>query len=307
MSARTVVVNADDDGVRVDKVVSRALGLGTAAVRRLCDGGQVRGPAGRLAAGDRVKAGMAITIAEVCWLTPVEAPLDVLATWANIVVVDKPAGLPCHPLVPGEGDSVVHRLVGRFPEIAAAAADPREGGLLHRLDTGTSGCLAVARDRSTWEALRAGLEGAIKTYLAVVVGTVAPSLVIDDAIGHDRGDRRRMVLDQDGAPCRTTARCLEQGRLATANGPLPVSLVRLELSGGRRHQLRVHMQSRGHPLLGDALYGGPAVDGAGFFLHAVALGLPGYPVVRAPVPLGWRHLLAAANCPWPDGAAFAGG
>ena len=307
MSARTVLVNADDDGVRVDKVVSRALGLGTAAVRRLCDGSQVRGPAGRLAAGDRVKAGMAITIAEVCWLTPVEAPLGVLATWANVVVVDKPAGLPCHPLVPGEGDSVVHRLVGRFPEIAGAGADPREGGLLHRLDTGTSGCLAVARDRSTWQALRAGLEGASKTYLAVVVGTVPPSFFIDDAIGHDRGDRRRMVLDQDGAPCRTTARCLGQGQLATANGPVPVSLVRLELSGGRRHQLRVHLQSRGHPLLGDTLYGGPAVDGDGFFLHAVSLGLPGYPVVRAPVPLRWMHMWAAANGPFHDGAAFAGG
>ena len=304
MSARTVVVNADDDGVRVDKVLSRALGMGTAAVRRLCDGGQVRGPAGRLAAGDRVAAGMAITIAEVCWLTPVEAPLDVLAAWANVVVVDKPVGLPCHPLVPGEGDSVVHRLVARFPEIATAAADPREGGLLHRLDTGTSGCLAVARNRSTWEALRAGLEGATKTYLALVVGTVAPSLVIDDGIGHDRGDRRRMVLAPDGAPCRTTVRCLGQGRLDTANGPVAISLVRLGLSGGRRHQLRVHMQSRGHPLLGDTLYGGPAVDGDGFFLHAVSLGLPGHPVVRAPMPQRWLTMVAAAHCPFHDGAAF---
>jgi 23S rRNA pseudouridine1911/1915/1917 synthase len=299
MSARTLTIAAGDDGARVDKVLARTLGLGTAAVRRLCDGGQVRGPRGRLAAGDRVTVGMVVTVADVQWLIAVDGPLEVIAAWADVVVVDKPAGLVCHPLVPGEDDSVVHRLVGRFPDIATASIDPREGGLLHRLDTGTSGCLAVARDRGTWESLRARFDGATKTYLAIVVGVVGPDLTIDSPIGHDRGDRRRMAIDADGAPCGTTVHALGHGRLRTREGAVDVSLVRLGLSGGRRHQLRVHLQSRGHPLLGDTLYGAPASDDGGFFLHAVSLALPGHPLVRAPLPARWRTTLAAAGCPMP--------
>lgn len=300
MSPRTLTIAPSDDGARVDKVLARMLALGTAAVRRLCEGGQVRGPRGRLAAGDRVSAGMVVTVADVQWLTAVDRPLDVIAAWADVVVVDKPAGLACHPLVPGEDDSVVHRLVGRFPDIATASVDPREGGLLHRLDTGTSGCLAVARDRSTWETLRASFDGATKTYLAIVVGVVGPDRTIDSPIGHDRGDRRRMAIDPDGAPCRTTVHALGQGRLTTPDGAVDVSLVRLGLSGGRRHQLRVHLQSRGHPLLGDTLYGGAASDDGGFYLHAVSLALPGHPLVHAPLPARWRTTLAAAACPMPD-------
>jgi len=316
MGPRTVTINAADDGARVDKVLARTLALGTAAVRRLCEGGQVRGPRGRLAAGDRVSVGMVVSVADVQWLTPVDRPLEVIAAWADVVVVNKLAGLPCHPLVPGEGDSVVHRLVGRFPDIGTASVDPREGGLLHRLDTGTSGCLAVARDRVTWETLRAAFDGATKTYLAIVVGAVGAvgaDLVIDTPIGHDRGDRRRMIVDPDGAPCRTTVHVLGRGRLPTFDGAVDVSLVRLGLSGGRRHQLRVHLQSRGHPLLGDTLYGGAVSDavidpisdavgddGGGFFLHAVSLALPGHPLVHAPLPTRWRATLAAAGCPMLD-------
>jgi 23S rRNA pseudouridine1911/1915/1917 synthase len=210
---------------------------------------------------------------------------------ADVVVVDKPAGLPCHPLDPGEVDAVVHRLLGRFPEIATASPEPREGGLVHRLDTDTSGCLAVARHRAAWQALRDGFDAADKTYLAVVAGDAGAldGVVITDGIAHDRADRRRMVVDAAGQPCATAVAVVGVGQGHDG----VVSLVRLGLRGGRRHQLRVHLAARGHPLVGDDLYGGP--DAARVMLHAWRLTLPGRAMVTAPLPDDIRAVLDDAG------------
>jgi 23S rRNA pseudouridine1911/1915/1917 synthase len=291
-----IPVDAAHVGARVDRVVVDATGLAMAVVRRLCADGRVRSDRGaRLAAGDRVASDDVVVVFAEAWLTPVDAPLAVLWHDDDVVIVDKPAGLPCHPVDPGEADSVVHRLIGSFPEIATASTTPREGGLIHRLDTGTSGCLAAARHRAAWVALRDGIDDARKTYLAVVAGDAAAldGAVIRDPIAHDRQDRRRMITADDGQPCRTDVAVLGvgQGRDGV------VSLVRLELQGGRRHQLRVHLASRQHPLVGDALYGGPG--GPWPMLHAWRLTLLGRSTVVAPLPATFRNCLAAAAIPPP--------
>lgn len=288
------------DDVRVDRVVADGAGVAMAVARRLCGDGRVRGDRGqRLAAGDRLTAGTVIVVEDQPWLQPVDAPLSVLWFDEDVAVVDKPAGLPCHPIDPGEADSVVHRLMARFPEVATASPDAREGGLVHRLDTGTSGCLAVARSREAWRSLRAAVDDADKTYLALVAGAplALDGTVLVDRIAHDRTDRRRMTVVPDGADHdddvgQTGVVVLGRGRL----DGVEVGLVRLALHGGRRHQLRVQLASRGHPLVGDQLYGGPLVgDASGPLLHAWRLALPGKPPVTAGLPGPFRAALEAAG------------
>lgn len=287
-----VDVALDFDGARVDRVVKDGTGLAMAVVKRLCDEGRVRRVSGaRLAAGDRVVAGDAIDVDERPWLVAVDAPLTVLWTDNDVVIVDKPAGLPCHPLDPGEADSVVHRLLARFPGIAVASPEPREGGLVHRLDTDTSGGLAIARHRAAWHALRDAFDAVDKTYLALVAGDARAldGVVVADGIAHDRTDRRRMIVDDAGQPCTTVVAVVGVGH----GLPGVVSLVRLGLRGGRRHQLRVHLAARGHPIVGDTLYGGPGPGRT--LLHAWRLTLPGRTAVTAPLPDDLRAALAGAG------------
>lgn len=286
--AATVVVDEVRDGARVDRAVVGLVGLPTAVVRRLCDDGRVTKNGRRAKAGDRVVVGDELRVAAVEWLRPQGPVPPILFVDDAVIVVDKPADVPCHPIVPGEGNTVVDRVVVDFPETATASLEPREAGLVHRLDTGTSGCLAIARHRAAWDALRDAVGTAEKTYLAIVTGAPTDTM-IDTAISHDRTDRRRMRVDASGGqPAETRVRVLAVGE--------STSLVRLELSGGRRHQLRVHLASIGHPLVGDDLYAGG--DGP-FFLHAWRLGIAGRPVVQAPVPAAFAARAARDRLPLP--------
>ncbi len=291
-----VVVDVDHDGARVDRVVKDAAAVGMAVARRLCDAGAVRsveGSVGRvLAAGDRVVVGQVIDVdvsgvgADAYFGGRAVAAIDVLAVVDDVVVVDKARGLPTHPLSPKDVDSAAQRAVAAFAELSAGVSDDvREAGALHRLDTGTSGCLAFARSRAAWLTLRARFDEAHKRYLAIVAGAVDHVVVVDSAVGHDARDRRRMIAGApDGKAATTTITPMAQSPSGAH------SLVRLDLEGGRRHQLRVHLASVGHAIVGDDLYGGEASDDGAFFLHAWQLGVPGHPTVTAPIP---AHFIAA--------------
>ncbi|HEY1098445.1 MAG TPA: RluA family pseudouridine synthase, partial [Myxococcota bacterium] len=281
IAAATVVVDDVRDGARVDRAVVGLVGLPTAVVRRLCDDGRVTRNGRRAKAGDRVVVGDELHVTAIHWLVPGGTPPPLLFVDDDVLIVDKPAGVACHPIVPGEADTVVDAVAVLHPEIATASPELREAGLVHRLDTGTSGCLAIARHREAWTTLRAAVSTAKKTYLAIVSGAPAAQ-VIDEPIGHDQSDRRKMRTNVDnGQPATTGVSVLARGRSA--------SLLRLELSGGRRHQLRVHLASIGHPLLGDDLYAGG--DGP-FFLHAWQLGIAGRPTVTAPIPAAFAEKAA---------------
>jgi 23S rRNA pseudouridine1911/1915/1917 synthase len=225
--------------------------------------------------------------------------LVVLYEDADLVAVSKPAGIPSHPLRPGEGGTLAEALVARYPECARASIDPREGGLGHRLDRGTSGVLVAARHPEAWRRLRQALAapGCEKLYLAEVVGEPQPGSLLslpsvhriaDDrwsvtaAIGRIGRSGARVKLDGGRNPldARTEVHLLER-RGATA-------LVEARLSKGRAHQVRAHLAYLGTPVVGDVLYGRDP-ENTELHLHAAVLTLhhptTGRPLrLEAPIP-----------------------
>jgi len=262
-------------GRRVDRAVADAApGLSVAAARRLIAAGGVRID-GRLARkGDLVMGGQTVDIDDRRQVEHTtagqrvapdpDAPLDVLAVDEDWVAIAKPAGIPSHPLRAAETGTAANALVARFPECADAAADPREGGLVHRLDTGTSGVLLAARNAPAWAALRRALAepDCEKIYLAEVRGAAGAG-TSHEAIG--RAGRRSARVRVGGgrnplpATTRWEPRELRQG----------TTLLAVHLSKGRAHQVRAHLAAAGHPLVGDPLYGSAGTDtGAPLHLHA---------------------------------------
>jgi 23S rRNA pseudouridine1911/1915/1917 synthase len=269
-------VAPDQAGARVDRFVASALpGLSVAAARRLVDGGAVKVDGRRAKKGAHLAAGQTIEIDDArgalagpnarAVRADSALPLTVLVVDEAFVAVDKPAGLPSHPQAAGEIGTAANALVARFPECASASPDPREGGLVHRLDRGTSGVLIAARSAAAWSGLRAALSrtDGEKTYLAEVVGAPADTGASDAPIG--RVGRRGARVRTDGGgrnplPAHTTWEAIAR-RPAT-------TLVRVHLSKGRAHQVRAHLAAAGHPIVGDDLYGGGDGD---LHLHAASV------------------------------------
>lgn len=212
-----------------------------------------------------------------------EGPLTVLHEDAARVFVDKPAGMPVHPLQAGETGTVANRLVARFPEVVDASEDPREAGLVHRLDIETSGVLLAARDREAWTKLRAefsGGGGARKMYLALVNGPIADDGEIDvPLVQHGDHVRPALSTDESARPAESRFRVLERFGMD--------ALVEVQILTGVMHQVRAHLAGIGAPIVGDALYGGRAEPGLSrFFLHAASLEVS-YPTpvkVSSPLP-----------------------
>jgi len=180
-------------------------------------------------------------------------PLVVVHEDADVLVIDKPAGLVVHPAAGNWSGTLLNGLLHRD---AGQAGLPR-AGIVHRLDKDTSGLMVVARNEAARMALAAQLadRSMSRRYLAIVAGRCAASGTIDAPIGRDPSNRLRMAVVEAGRGrvARTDFRRLAAGRIGTRE----VSLVECRLHTGRTHQIRVHLRSVGHPLLGDALYNGP--------------------------------------------------
>jgi 23S rRNA pseudouridine1911/1915/1917 synthase len=181
--------------------------------------------------------------------------------------------MPCHPLREGETGTALELVGKEFPDILLASDNPREGGLVHRLDNDTSGVLVFARTRPSYVAWRtAFMQGQVKrTYLAIVVGHIQGTLVLDWPIAHHAKNKKKMVVVRDKVAFRSHPKdaLTEVKPLATGQG---ATLVEVQIKGGRRHQIRVHLAAAGFPLLGDQLYGGPKAHHLkGQALHAYKL------------------------------------
>lgn len=265
-------VDESEHGLRLDVLlVRRVPDMTRKKAREMVEAGviTVNGKRPRksyaVASGDRVTLSEAPSPSDFNARPDAELSLTIVHEDPWIVGVDKPAGVPSHPLHADEVGTVANALVARYPEMRGVGYSRREPGILHRLDTNTSGLMLATRDPKTFEALRKALsEGRIeKRYFALVVGRVDQRFVIDLPIApHPRDPKRVQASDRvKGTPARTEILHFEP------HGDF--TLVEVSAPHATRHQVRAHLAAIGHPLAGDVLYGGPEIVGLGrHFLHA---------------------------------------
>ena len=195
-------------------------------------------------------------------------PLDVVYEDADLVVVNKAAGMVVHPAPGHASRTLVNALLGMGGSWSTAGGEERPG-IVHRLDKGTSGLIVAARNDAAHRALAAQLADRTlsRTYLAIARGVISsPAGELEGNIGRHPRERKRMAVVGGGRFARTRYEVIERKRTHT--------LVRCDLDTGRTHQIRVHLAALGHPLAGDVEYGGrKAGEPARPMLHAWRLRL----------------------------------
>lgn len=318
-NARSFVVSAEEAGSRLDRLLVRRLtGLSRRGARAMLEAGCVSVDAGRRGAprvarvkAQRVEAGDEI-IVQRCeeFVDPASQPpvpgavegVQVLHEEPSFLVLHKPAGIPSHPLRPFETGTVANAVAARYEECVAVGGSPREAGLCHRLDTLTSGLLVVARSPEAYLAFRSAFwsHRVEKRYLALVLGR-PPEVFSVAAFIRNRRGRRRVQVGSGGLEAETAFR--------RVRGAAAASLVEARTRFGRRHQVRAHLAHAGHPLVGDALYGGEALPGwpGPPLLHASRMAFPhpqsGEQVVfEDPLPEAMRPALDGLLPPPPGGS-----
>ena len=307
---RRCTVAVEQQGERLDRFLTQALPeFSRSHVQHLLDDGAVRcvqpvspqalKPARKIRFGECYEVVLRPT-AQSQAFKPQPMPLDVVYEDAHLCVIHKPAGLVVHPAPGHWQDTLLNGLLARD---AQAAQLPR-AGIVHRLDKDTSGLMVVARTRAAMDALvaRIAARDVHRQYLAVGARAWRGAEVVEvtEAIGRDPRNRLRMaVVDLDRQPgktAHTTLTCLDSQDAAC--------LVHCTLHTGRTHQIRVHMAHLAHPLLGDALYGGPMQLGiARQALHAWRLAFD-HPITGEPLafeaapPDDFMALLARHHLAW---------
>lgn len=256
----TETIPASLADVRIDRVVSLIADVSRSAAAALIEAGAVTLDGVVVAAGkEKVENGQTITV-DITKASGPELPapdssvmLDVVHIDDDVIVVNKPAGLVVHPGAGNKAGTMVNYLLAAYPEIAKVG-DPMRPGIVHRLDAGTTGLIAVARTQQAYESLveQLTLRSVTRVYSVIVWGIPASlNGVIDAPIGRDQRDPTRMAVVVDGRPSRTHY-AVER----SFHEPKEASLVECRLETGRTHQIRVHLASIGHPVVGDAQYGG---------------------------------------------------
>jgi 23S rRNA pseudouridine1911/1915/1917 synthase len=228
-----------------------------------------------------------------------DIPISVVYEDDSLLVVDKPAGMVVHPAPGNWTGTLVNALLGRAGEGGLPTeGDPERAGMVHRLDKETSGLLVVAKTDRAHRLLSAAIAArrVVRRYAVMIWGHLSSdSLTIDKPIARDPRDRKRMAIVNKGRPAKT-----DLIRLARFDAG---DLLRAHLHSGRTHQIRVHLASIGHPVMGDDVYGGgggrrvAGLPPKRHFLHAAWLAF-NHPVTgkaldfRSPLPADLRHALA---------------
>jgi 23S rRNA pseudouridine1911/1915/1917 synthase len=252
---RDVEVTSEFDGVRLDSFLAALLpDRSRSHLAKLIKEGHVTGPGKGLRASTPVKAGQkfGITLPEAGPATAVAAdlPHTILYEDADLVVIDKAAGMVVHPAAGHSSGTVVNALLHHVDDLSGVGGQLRPG-IVHRLDRGTSGVMVVAKnDTSHQELSRQFHDREVeKEYFALVWGTVHAGKRIDAPIGRDPGDRQKMSTRARRARSAVT-------RVTRAEYFRGVTLLQVAIATGRTHQIRVHLNAIGHPIVGDPTYGG---------------------------------------------------
>ncbi|HEY2434283.1 MAG TPA: RluA family pseudouridine synthase [Vicinamibacterales bacterium] len=255
MTTIRVEVPPDQDGARLDAFLASAIpDRSRSQIQKLIKDGRVAGPPGTFRASTPVRCGQAYEV-EVPALTepkalPEDIPLPILYEDADVVVVDKPAGMVVHPAAGHPDGTLVNALLHHVDDLSGVGGELRPG-IVHRLDRGTSGVMIAAKhDAAHQELARQFHDREIdKEYVALVWGVVQQGRRIDAPIGRDPGDRQKMSTRARRARSAVT-------RVTRAEHLRGASLLQLVIATGRTHQIRVHLSVIGHPVVGDATYGG---------------------------------------------------
>lgn len=303
---RRIVISPEHQGLRLDRVLAETLpqhsrSFLAALIEKghvSLDGKATTKPSARVAAGQEI-------VVELPPPAPTDVvgqdlPLKIIYEDADLVVIDKPAGLVVHPAAGHSSETLVNALVFHVKDLSGIGGELRPG-IVHRLDKDTSGVMVIAKNDRTHRELSAawGTAAVRKEYLAIVYGAPKkPKGTIDAPIGRDSRNRKRMSAGvAGGRPSVTDYEVVEQLRFT--------SLIRCRLRTGRTHQIRVHLKHLGHPIVGDTLYSGPQWRGipdkklqkalSSFgrqALHAARLVIP-QGDFSAPLPPDMAALLAA--------------
>jgi 23S rRNA pseudouridine1911/1915/1917 synthase len=252
-----ILAPANAQGQRIDRFLAEALGtLSRSRVKALIEQGLARRDDVLLREPDEaVRPGALYTLRlpppAIARPAPQNIPVTILYEDAHLIVLDKPAGLVVHPAPGNEDGTLVNALLGHYGDSLPGIGGERRPGIVHRLDKDTSGVMVVAKTQEAMTGLTAifAARDLHRAYLALVWGVPAPPMgVIEGAIGRDPHDRKRMAVRQHGGKVALT----RYRTLHTWHGGL--ALVECRLATGRTHQIRVHLASRGYPVVGDPVY-----------------------------------------------------
>ena len=259
------------DGTRLDVLISGGGALSRSRAGELIRAGAVSvngcpqtKPAFKPSAGDEVR--LLLPEARPARAEAQPLPLQVLYQDQHLAVVVKPCGMVVHPAAGNPDGTLVNALLYHLDHLSGIGGEMRPG-IVHRLDKDTSGLLLVAKDDATHQALSQALSARQmeKHYYAVVAGVMKEDEgVIDVPIARSHTDRKKMAVDPAGRPSRTEWRVVRRESDRT--------LLDIHLITGRTHQIRVHMSSIHHPVLGDPIYGYKNMPRAPrLMLHAYSL------------------------------------
>lgn len=269
-----IEIPGDLSGERADRAVAVLCGISRNAARSAFESlgvtrdGRALGRSAKVVEGDVLEVDL---VAEQETVVP-EPSVDFAVAFEDddVIVVDKPAGVVVHPGAGRSGGTLANGLLARYPETAELGSEHR-WGIVHRIDRETSGLLIVARNVAAFDHLQAALKRreVSREYWTLVAGRFASATgTIDAPVGRDPAEPTRMAVVETGRPART-----HYQRLA-AWDDANVSCASVALETGRTHQIRVHMRSIGHPVVGDPVYGSTRAtpgDPGRTWLHATSL------------------------------------
>lgn len=284
MEPTVVRVSQEQAGERLDRFLAAELAVSRARVRHLLEVGRVLAGERPLAladksrvtsAGDELRILGSLRAEDEAPEARGDLPLRIVAEGRGWLVVDKPAGCGVHPLRPDQRDTVLNAVVARHPEIAGVGEGGLRSGVVHRLDVDTTGALLFATDDAVWRRLRGAFSEhrVEKRYVALVEGRLERGRPVELTLAVARHSPARVEVSAAGRRCRLHVTPVRVFDAAT--------LVEVKLETGFLHQIRVSLAHLGHPVVGDAEYGGGGesggrgeVGGSGGRAHALEASRP---------------------------------